>query len=163
MEENIIILPVLPDTFEYQEYSQADNQLISSSILDTVFSSSTDYIEYYAYDENKNLIYPSNPSIKAVSLENFRVLEGDTLIYPAEDLENFGFDQGKYFSTYNFYRTKLASNTQTYYYIDEISSDRTEVRLKSTTIPAESVIETTLEFINQRENADYFFDLISRP
>ena len=160
MEENIIILPVLPDTFEYQEYSQADNQLISSSILDTVFSSSTDYIEYYAYDENKNLIYPSNPSIKAVSLENFRVLEGDTLIYPAEDLENFGFDQGKYFSTYNFYRTKLASNTQTYYYIDEISSDRTEVRLKSTTIPAESVVETTLEFINQRENADYFVDFL---
>ena len=37
MKENIIILPVLPDTFDYQEYSQADNQLISSSILDTVF------------------------------------------------------------------------------------------------------------------------------
>ena len=48
MEEKIIILPVLPDTFEYQEYSQTDNQLISSSILDTAFSGSTDYIEYYA-------------------------------------------------------------------------------------------------------------------
>ena len=52
MDEQIIILPVLPTTFEYQEYSKDDNQLISASILDTVFSSSTDYIEYYAYDEN---------------------------------------------------------------------------------------------------------------
>ena len=160
MEEKIIILPVLPDTFEYQEYSQADNQLISSSILDTVFSSSTDYIEYYAYDENKNLIYPTNPSVKAVAVENFRVIAGDTLIYPAEDLENFGFDQGKYFSTYNFYRTKLASNIQTNYYIDEISSDRTEVRLKSTAIPSDEIISSALSFISQREQADYFVDFL---
>ena len=160
MDENIIILPVLPTTFEYQEYSKDDNQLISGSVLDTVFSSSTDYIEYYAYDENKNLIYPNNPLIKAVSLSSFRVLEGDTLIYPAEDLENFGFVQGKYFSTYNFYRTKLSSSIESNYYIDEISSDRTELRLKSTAIPAESIISSTLEFINQRENADYFVDFL---
>jgi hypothetical protein len=38
MDEQIIILPVLPTTFEYQEYSKDDNQLISASILDTVFS-----------------------------------------------------------------------------------------------------------------------------
>ena len=160
MDENIIILPVLPTTFEYQEYSQDDNQLISGSVLDTVFSSSTDYIEYYAYDENKNLIFPNNPIVKAVALNTFRVLEGDTLIYPAEDLENYGFVQGKYFSTYNFYRTKLSSSIETNYYIDEISSDRTELRLKSTAIPAESVVKTTLEFINQRENADYFVDFL---
>ena len=60
MDEQIIILPVLPTTFEYQEYSNDDNQLISASILDTVFSSSTDYIEYYAYDENQNLIGEHN-------------------------------------------------------------------------------------------------------
>ena len=73
MDEQIIILPVLPTTFEYQEYSKDDNQLISASILDTVFSSSTDYIEYYAYDENQNLVYPNNPLVKAVSLQSYRV------------------------------------------------------------------------------------------
>ena len=44
MAEQLQILPVLPGTFDYQNYSQEDNQLISASILDTVFSSSTDYI-----------------------------------------------------------------------------------------------------------------------
>ena len=160
MDEQIIILPVLPTTFEYQEYSKDDNQLISASILDTVFSSSTDYIEYYAYDENQNLVYPNNPLVKAVSLQSYRVLEGDTLIYPAEDLENYGFVQGKYFSTYNFYRTKLSSSIDVNYYIDEISSDRTEVRLKSTAISNESLVSSSVNFIEERENADYFVDFL---
>ena len=124
MEEQIKILPVLPGTFEYQQYSQEDNQLISASILDTVFSSSTDYIEYYAYDENKNLIYPT-PPVKASVVNTFRVIEGDTLLYPDVDLENIGYVQGSYYSTYNFYRTKCASDITFNYYISEISSDRT--------------------------------------
>ena len=159
MDEKIIILPVLPDTFEYQEYSQEDNQLISASILDTVFSSSTDYIEFCAYDENKNKIFPRSP-VKATSLKSFRVLEGDTLLYPAEDLEDAGFVQGKYFSSYNFYRTKLSSSIDVNYYIDEISSDRTEVRLKSTSIPPLSIIDSSIEFIAQREQSDYFVDFL---
>ena len=159
MSEQLRILPVLPDTFEYQEYSQEDNQLISASILDTVFSSSSDYIEYYAYDENKNLIYPQ-PPVKAVSIQSYRVLEGDTLLYPAEDLENYGFVQGKYFSTYNFYRTKLGSNITINYYISEISSDRTELRLKSNAIPNDIVVSSSMEFITQRKEADYFVDFL---
>ena len=57
--EEVTILPIDPNTFEYQEYSNSDNQLIVSSELDTVFNSSTDYIEYYIYDINQTIIYPS--------------------------------------------------------------------------------------------------------
>ena len=51
------ITPINPDTFEYQTYSNSDENLIVQSELDTVFSGSTDYIEYYVYDQNKDLIY----------------------------------------------------------------------------------------------------------
>ena len=95
MAEQLQILPVLPGTFDYQNYSQEDNQLISASILDTVFSSSTDYIEFYAYDENKNLLYPS-PPVKAVEVSTFRVKEGDTCLYPEQDLEQAGYIQNKW-------------------------------------------------------------------
>ena len=159
MEEQIKILPVLPDTFEYQQYSQEDNQLISASILDTVFSSSTDYIEYYAYDENKNLIYPT-PPVKASVVNTFRVIEGDTLLYPDVDLENIGYVQGSYYSTYNFYRTKCSSDITFNYYISEISSDRTELRLKSNAIPNTLVVSSSIEFIEQRQQADYFVDFL---
>ena len=56
MEEDknkAIIVQVDPKSFEFQQYTEEDNILISSSRLDTAYSSSIDYIEYYAYDENK--------------------------------------------------------------------------------------------------------------
>ena len=59
MTDKTQINQVDPTTFEFQQYTEQDNVLISSSRLDTAFSSSTDYIEYYAYDENKNLIFPT--------------------------------------------------------------------------------------------------------
>jgi len=132
MEEkrDISIVQVDPKTFEFQQYLEEDNILISSSRLDTAFSSSTDYIEYYAYDENQNLIYPTDPNVKAIALTSYSVIEGDTCLYPDKDLENIGYEYGKYFSTYNFYRKRLSSDITLNYYIDQISSDRTELRLK---------------------------------
>jgi hypothetical protein len=50
-EQNIIINQVDPTTFEFQQYTEQDNILISSSRLDTSFNPNTDYIEYYAYDD----------------------------------------------------------------------------------------------------------------
>ena len=64
------------------------------------------------------------------------------------------------FATYNFYRKKLASDITLNYYISEISSDRTEVRLKSNTISDELIISSSNEFIQYREDADYFVDFL---
>ena len=160
MEENkIIINQVDPTTFEFQQYAEQDNILISSSRLDTAFSSSTDYIEYYAYDESKNLIYPPS-STKAVSLTNYSVINGDTELYPSENLEDLGYDEGSFYATYNFYRKILSSDIKNNYYISEISSDRTELRLNSNSIPNESIISSSTEFIEFRELQDYFVDFL---
>ena len=160
MEENIIINQVDPKSFEFQHYTEQDNILISSSRLDTAFTSSTDYIEYYAYDENKNLIYPTSPNIQAVSVNSYSVINGDVCLYPSKDLENIGYDYGSYYSTYNFYRKLLNSDISNNYYISEISSDRTEVRLKSNTISDDLIISSSNEFIEFRSNTDYFVDFL---
>ena len=47
MKLNPTITKIDPNTFEYQTYSNSDENLIVQSELDTVFSGSTDYIEYY--------------------------------------------------------------------------------------------------------------------
>ena len=160
MDNNITIQQVNPVTFEFQQYTEQDNILISSSRLDTAFTSSTDYIEYYAYDENKTLIYPSAPNIKAVSVNSYSVINGDTILYPNQDLENIGYDYGSFYSTYNFYRYLLDSNITVNYYISEISSDRTEVRLKSNTIADSRIISSSNDFISSRENSEYFVDFL---
>ena len=164
MDTNIQIFNVMPTSFDFQSYDSDDITLLSASRLDTAFTGAAadpnagDYIEFYAYDENKTLIYPNNPEIKAVSVTTFDVLQGDTFLKPAEDLEKYGFTQGSYFTTYNFYRKHLDSDITTNYYISEISSDRTEVRLKSNAIPDANIISSSLEFIQYRDNANYFVD-----
>ena len=159
-ENKPIIVQVDPTTFEFQQYTEDDNILISSSRLDTAFSSSTDYIEYYAYDENKNLIFPLDPNVRAAEVTSYSVIEGDTCLYPAEDIEELGYDAGKYFSTYNFYRKLLASDININYYISEISSDRTELRLKSNTISDEVMVEVGNQFQTAREQSEYFLDFL---
>ena len=161
MEENKIkIVQVEPSTFEFQQYDEKDSNLISSSRLDTAFTSSTDYIEYYAYDESKNLIFPLVGSAKAIPVTNYSVINGDTILYPDEDLSEIGYDEGTFYATYNFYRKLIASDIETNYYISEISSDRTELRLNSNTIPSELIISSSEAFIGFRETQDYFVDFL---
>ena len=155
MEENqIIIQSVSPDTFEFQDYSTSDETLIVSNELDTVFSGSTDYIEAYVYDENQNQISSQVP------FTNYTVTEGDVVLTPSNDLERLGFDIGSYYISYDFYRPKLGSTLNSQYYISEISSDRTEIRLDSTVISNELIISSGLEFIEYRDTTEYFVDFL---
>ena len=161
MEErdNIIINQVDPSTFEYQQYTDKDNALIASSKLDTTFTSSIDYIEYYAYGEDQSLIFPA-PGDSVYQCKNYKVIDGDVLIYPSKDLEDLGYEEGSFFSTYNFYRKRLGSSPEVNYYIDEISGDRTEVRLKSNVIENNIIVTSSLDFIQYRTDAEYFVDFL---
>jgi len=154
MNKNVTIQQLDPNTFEYQTYSDSDSQLIVQSQLDTVFSKDTDYIEYYAYDQNQNLIYPGS----TIPLLDYDVRDGDVLLNPQKDLENTGFDIGVYNILYTFYRKRLSSNISEKYFIANISSDRTEIRLDSNIITNELVISSSNEFIQYREAAEYFVD-----
>jgi len=154
MVKDITIQSLDPNTFEYQTYSDSDSQLIVQSQLDTVFSKDTDYIEYYVYDQNKNLIYPST----TIPLLEYDVRNGDVLLDPLSNLTDLGFDLGVYNILYTFYRKRLASNIGSKYFIANISSDRTEIRLDSNIITNDLIISSSNEFLQYRENADYFVD-----
>ena len=160
-KNNITINPVDPTTFEYQEYSEKDNNLISSSRLDTAFTMSTDYIEYYVYDNSQQLIFPIQGQETLIyDQRSYSVINGDTVLYPDGNLKDLGFDEGTFYSTYNFYRKQLESDQFVNYYISEISGDRTEVRLKSTTISSDLIISSSNAFIEFRDSADYFVDFL---
>ena len=154
MENNIVINTVDPQTFEFQDYSTSDETLIANNDLDTSFTGSTDYIQAYIYDENQNRISSQVP------FTNYTITEGNVVLTPSNDLERLGFDIGSYYISYDFYRPRLASTLNTQYYISEISSDRTEIRLDSTQIDNELLISSSLEFISYRDTAEYFVDFL---
>ena len=155
LEPNII--PLDPVTFEYQDYSQDDSNLIAQLPLDTDFSGSTDYIEYYVYDQNNNLLFPDSST---VPLNQYTIKEGDVLLDPSQNLRSLGYIEGDYIITYDFYRNRCASNLNNNYFIEVISSDRTEIQLSSNTINPDDIINFTNEFINYRNDADYFVDFL---
>jgi hypothetical protein len=154
MEEEIKIVNIDPTTFETQEYQPSDENLIVKNVLDTEFNPSTDYIEYFVYDGNKNLINILDPS----PLTSYRVKDSDVILQPSLDLQNLGFDIGLYYISYSFYKKLILSSPTERYFISEISSDRTEIRLDSNVIDSSLIENSVQDFILYRENSNYFVD-----
>ena len=154
MKDKVTILPVNPGNFQIEAYSTEDISLISTSSLDTDFSQSTDYIEYYVFDENQNLIFPSSTT----ELLTYTVKDGHVMLDPKQDLTRLGYDEGNYYINYSFYRKHLNSDISNKYYIEELSSDRTEIRLNSTIISNEDIQSSAEKFILYRDTQNYFVD-----
>jgi hypothetical protein len=151
------ITQVNPTSFELEDYSVADENLISSIEVETLFNPQTDYIEYFIYNPNNGgIVYPPNNS---PSNYNEYTLEDNILaINPEEDLRVNGFFEGNYNTFYNFLSVRLSSNFFQRYFISEISSNRTEIRLTSNDISTEEIITSTTEFIQERNEDEFFPD-----
>jgi len=144
MSDQIVqILPVDPITLELQTYTLQDEALINSSLVDGRFGEPNDYVEYFVFSLQKNLLYPVDTP--AISFTDFTVTDDPNLqnkgyystinIDPVLDAAEYGFDVGEFITVYNFLKTRLSSSIDNNFFISEISSDRTEIRLDSNTIP----------------------------
>ena len=136
MAENITIQILNPANFEFQEYSSNDLNLIKSNETEVSFDPSIDYIEYYVYDLSGNIIVSN-----IYGYPGYKLINNQLSIDPVGDLASFGYEQGSYNTLYNFLKRKLGSNPLTTYYIDEISANRTEIRLNTTEILDVDVVE----------------------
>jgi hypothetical protein len=158
MAEIVNINPINPFTFELQEYSVSDSSLITSFNVDTTFNPNVDYLEYFIYDLNGNIL------VQNVSgYPGYTLVDNNIVLDPEADLKAYGYSEGQYNTLYNFLSPKLGSNSFNNYYISEISSDRTEVRLDTTSIPNDLVISSSLELINNITNStgsyyDFYLD-----
>lgn len=148
MSKIVNIQPLNAVTFDYQDYSSNDTSLISSTTIDVSFDPQMDQIEYFIYSLNNTLLYSNS------TYPGYKIIDNQISINPQTDLEKQGYIEGQYNTLYNFVSNKLASSPSSKYYIDEISSDRTEIRLNTTTIPNENVIISTNEFISQIQNSE---------
>ena len=148
------------DNFNPQGYKGQDNNLVSSQEINTTFLPES-YIELNIYNINNELL------INDLSFSQYKIfndgqsaLTNETTkitIDPEDVLINYGFDQGEYITYFNFFNKQIGSEFQNLY-ISEISSDRTEIRLDSNALTNPDIIEQTLQFIQKRENSEYFLD-----
>ena len=158
MSEIVNIIPINPTNFELQEYSVDDTSLITNVEVQTSFNPSTDKIAYFVYDLNQNLLYSNVNGYRGYSL-----IDNNLVLDPETDLKNSGFTEGQYNTLYNFVSPKLASSPLFPYFISQISTDRTEIRLDTTSIPNELVITSSLELTTNIQNStgsyyDFYLD-----
>ncbi len=149
------LTPIDPTTFLSEQYSVSDQSLIATIAETSIFDQSTDYVEFFVYDLAGNVIYPAGTNAE---FTNYTILDNEIYINPETDLEEAGFDTGELNILYNFYRQWLASSPNDTYFIQEISSNRTEIRLTSNLIPQVDITTSTNEFISYREQDETFPD-----
>jgi hypothetical protein len=140
-------------TFELQTYTLNDINLIPTVDTFGNFDSTTDHIEYFIYDLNNNILFSN-----VIGYSQFSLLNNNLVIDPENDLKTQGYTEGNYNTLYNFLRNRAGSSPLNRYYIDQISSDRTEIRLNTTSIPNGEVITSVSDFITYRNSSGTFID-----
>jgi len=146
--------------FNLQSYQVTDTNLLPTFEVNTSLSD-VSTIEFFVYDNNKNLLYTEYNFKNYSVLNNGQSADTNTLsqitFNPETDLSNLGFNQGEFIAYYSFLNKQIGSDIEPLY-ISELSSDRTEIRLDSTTLTEADIVEKTNMFINERESSSYFLD-----
>ena len=143
MAKIVNIQNVDPNTLQLQNYSFEDESLISNSVQDITFNSSEDYIEYFVLNLNENIVSLD------YNFTNYNISDNLITLDPQKDLEDTGFTEGQYYTIYNFLKRKLLSSPDRILYIQDISSDRTELRLNTTDISNTDLVDLTNQFADQ--------------
>jgi hypothetical protein len=135
MADNIKIIGDISNIRRLSRIKDEDLKLIQTSSIYNVFKDKEDYIQYIVRNNQGEVLYsqdnylsyklPSNKSLTPSG--EFPEIE----INPSQDLENLGYISGEFITQYNFNKPVI-SGPNPILFIDEISEDRTEIRLNST-------------------------------
>ncbi len=145
-----------------QEYNPQDTALISSTVNFPTLFDQNSYIELFISDLNNNILTSDLQFNKYKVINNGKYIENEKSLSSIQlDVENvlsfYGYSQGEYIISFNFYSKHIGSSLQKLY-ISEISSDRTELRLDSTELAFLDIVESTNNFVQERDQSSYFVD-----
>ena len=118
----------------YQNLSVIDKPLITSNYINSVFGNPSDYVELFIYDESGNIIdkdYDGSDYYPYLTANPKNNTYSSLVLDPEKDLRNRGFNRGNLNIQYGFYRKLFNSQFGTFYWIKEISTSRTELKLAS--------------------------------
>lgn len=133
-------------------YSSIDTSLVESVEISNSFDLTKDYIEYHLLDGVTGEIIDSNYNYKNYKIPSSTSLHPDNTfssveINPVEDVKQFQFN-GTFQALYNVFRYKISTNIDDLF-IKEISEDRTEIRVGSTTLSNDQIASSARELIDE--------------
>ena len=162
-EINVTLSQLQSQNVDTVKYNADDVNLLGGNLILRQFGLSNDYIEQVLYDTAGNLIDINynyvNQQIQQtlVSPEN---TTSEVVINPESDLQQLGYTSGEFKLLYNFFRKKIGNGNANPFYIKEISSDRTEIRVASNTISNSDLQIQVQSLINEIQNTTYYKDYL---
>jgi hypothetical protein len=163
MADNIKIVGQITDTSIVTRYSTQDEQLLLPILQKDTFGQIDDYIEYFVFDlggsvlnsdyNYKSYKLPPNTGYSQSLLPNIE-------IDPIQDIENLGYQSGDVTSRYNFFRKVSGQPFDNQLFIQQISTDRTEIRVNSTILSDEQLLAIVTDFAGKQESVPYYYYVI---
>jgi hypothetical protein len=162
-EINVTLSQIQSQNVDTVKYNADDVNLLGGNLILRQFGLSNDYVEQVLYDIAGNLIDINynyvNQQIQQtlVSPEN---TTSEVVINPESDLQQLGYTSGEFKLLYNFFRKKIGNGNANPFYIKEISSDRTEIRVASNTISNSDLQIQVQSLINEIQSTAYYKDYL---
>src|SRR5210317_1105604 len=157
-----ILTVIDPNTFTEQEYSVEDTELVSSQEIESPFNTNIDSVELYWYDINQQLISSNANYVNWKSYQDSTIPTSGELqalyLDPIIDGAAAGVTNGDVYLIYNFVSNRLTSSTDNRLYISSISTDRTEITLKSNSIEDETLVTEVQQLKVDLDTGEYFED-----
>ena len=161
MEKTSVVFNPL-DPYIGQDYTIQDINLLNEFNLNREFGADQDTVEYQVYSATNQLL-AVNYNFKNYTVQNTVDNSNlyDTLYFnPTQDVKDAGFDIGQYNTVYNFYRPIFLSNSGTRFYLKEISSDRTEIKISTNDLSYNAVSTSYLNYLTSKNSKSFYSDFI---
>ena len=155
----VVVNKITGDVIE--GYDQKDLSLIPAFEATSQFTPSTDVVEFSIYNEQGLLEYiNSNYKDYSVTLDynNQNNSVSTVTVDPEKDVLKEGYEQGNYTVYYNFIRNIASSSSSTPYFVNQISSDRTEVRLANNNLNNDELQQAVSSVLEELNDSPYFED-----
>ena len=146
-------------TFLSEGFELSSQAIIPSEEFSGSFIEGVNNIEFYVYNAQNKIEYADYNFIDYKITDNSNPNTPGTNmidITPEKDVIDKGYSNGKLTAFYNFVNHELSSSIDNTYYISEISSDRTEIRLKSNFISNDDIQISFINFEQQLQSSEYF-------
>ncbi len=156
-----------PSSFFNTGYELSDQEIIPSFETGSSFDIDRDNIELFIYDANKTFL-ASRLDYEDYRVENNTSTELSTideiLITPDRDVFNLIERQtGNYYAVYNFITPELSSSLSSPYFISQISSDGTEIRLQNNFIDNNEIRSSFNSLKNKIDSSNFFDEFYITP
>lgn len=161
--DNIKIVGQVLDSGIINRYTLQDEKLLIPIIQSETFGQITDYVEYFVFDINGNILN-SDYNYKSYKLPSnsaySQSLLPDLEIDPIQDIKNLGYESGEVTVRYNFFRKLAGEPFNNELFIQQISTDRTEIRVNSTILSASELLSIASNFIQKQDSVPYYYYVI---